>query len=164
MPPQAAPYGQPWQQPAPQVRTLWGRPVHFWLLIASAVAVVALLLPWYSGSVSGYITTKTMGYEYSDGTRSTWDVPQAVTTTHDGGNGLNLFTFGLAAAIGGLGLKFRAGAWPRWAAFTLAGVVGLVIFIGLINLAFDANLGPLLFAVAGGLAAPGALKVVRGAS
>jgi hypothetical protein len=158
-----SPYGQPWPQQAVPTLVLWGRPLHFWLLVASAIAVVALFMPWYSTQVSGYITTKTMGYEYSDGTRSTWDVPQAVTSSYGGGNGLNIFTLALAGAIGGLALKFRSGSWPRWAAFTLAGVVGLVIFIGLINLAFDANLGPLLFAVAGGLAVPGALQLVRSA-
>jgi hypothetical protein len=156
-----------WQQaqpgaPAPATGSvLWGRPVHVWLLVASAVAVIALLLPWYSSRVASSVSWKTTGYEYSDGSRSTWQVPVGSTSSYGGGNGLNLFTLVLATGIGGLALRFRRGPWPRWAGYTLAAITGLVVFVGLINLAFDPNLGPLLFAAAGGLAVPGSLRLLQ---
>lgn len=142
-------------------KQLWGRPVHLWLFVASAVAVVALFLPWYSQQAYGSVSWNTTGYQYSDGSRSTWDVPEVSLTPYGGGNGLSLFTLALAVAVGGLAFKFRSGAWPRWAAITLAAVVGLVTFVGVVNLLSDPKLGPVLFAVAGGLAVPASLQVLR---
>lgn len=158
-----APY-QPWQQPAALQLTLWGRPVHFWLLVAAAVALVALLLPWYSATTSSQVNWQTRGFEYSDGSRSTWSVPVGSTTMTAGGNGLNVLTLALVAAMGGLGLAYRGGVWPRWAGYTLAASVALTVFVGGINLAYDANIGPVLFAVAGGIAALPTLKVLSARS
>ncbi|HYG59493.1 MAG TPA: hypothetical protein VD902_15630 [Symbiobacteriaceae bacterium] len=142
-------------------RTLLGRPVHLWLLVASAIAVVALFFPWYSTQSYSSVSWKTTGYEYSDGTRSTWQVPEVSSSRYGGGNGVGFFTLALSGAIAGLAFKFRSGAWPRWAGITLAVVAGLVTFVGLVNVASDPNFGPLLFAAAGALALPAAVQVIR---
>lgn len=148
--------------PAPRTSTLLGIPVHVWLLVAGGVALVAMLLPWYSSSYSAKVGWQTTGYEYSDGSQSTWDVPVTSGSWSGGGNGFGFFTFVLTAAIAGLAVAFRAGVWPRWASITLAVVVGLVLLVGIANLAFDPNIGPFLFAVAGGLAVPAVVQALRG--
>ncbi len=169
--PPPAPFYQPQPQPqayypgyqppapAPQHRVM-GQPLHVWLIVAAVIAFVALLLPWYSTRASGRVTWKETGYEYSDGSRNTWYIPQATVSTYGGGNGMSAFTVALAGMIGGLGIRYRSGAWPRWARYTLAGTVGLVGFIGIVNTVSDPNLGPLLFAAAAGLALPATLRVL----
>lgn len=139
----------------------WGRPLHVWLLIASCIALVGLLLPWYSGQALGTVSWQTRGFEFSDGTRTTWMVPVGNAKLFGGGNGLNMFTFLLTAGLGGLGFRFRDGDWPNWAKYTLLGITGLVVFIGLVNLVYDPHIGPLLFGAAGGLALAAALPLVR---
>ena len=147
------------QQP---VRSLWGLPIFGWLLAAGAIAILALFLTWYPTQFSSSVSWKTTGYEYSDGSRSTWQVPVGSTSSYGGGNGLNFFTLALAATIAGLGIGYRNGNWPRWAGWTLAVIVGLVIFIGLINVSVNGTFGPLLYALAGGLAVPAAIQILRG--
>jgi len=141
---------------------LWGRPVHFWLFVASVVAAVALFLPWYSMMAHGSVSWYETGYRYSDGTSSTWWLPESSVQLYGGGNGVNVFTLALAGAVAGLALKYRSVAWPRWARYTLVAVVALITWVGLSNAVFDFHIGPLLFAVAGGLAIPATLKVLKG--
>jgi len=152
----------PTSAPSPTVRTLLGLPVHVWLLVVVGLAFISLLLPWYSSQYSAQVGWKTTGYEYSDGTRSTWEVPVTSGSWSGGGNGFNVFTFLLTAGIAGLAVAFRAGVWPRWASITLAVVVGLVLLVGIANLASDPNVGPFLFALAGGLAVPAVIQTLRG--
>lgn len=156
--PAGAPPGFP---PVPRTRTLFGLPVHVWLLAASGLALIAMLLPWYSSTYTARVGWQTTGYEYSDGTRSTWDVPVTSGSFSGGGNGFGFFPFVLTAAVAGLAIAFRAKAWPRWASITLAVVVGLVLLVGIANLAFDPHLGPFLFAAAGGLALPAVVQTLR---
>lgn len=152
------------ERPVYLLQQIWGRPLHVWLLIASGIALIGLLLPWYSSQWSSNVSWQQRGFIYEDGTRSTWTVPVASLSSYGGGNGLNGFTFLLAAGIGGLGFAFRQGRWPKWASYALLAIVGLVVFVGLINFSADPHLGPLLFAAAGGLAAPAALGLVKAAS
>lgn len=143
------------------LQQLRGRPLHFWLLIASGVALISLLLPWYSTQYYGSVSWHQTGFIYDNNTSSTWSLPTASLSGYGGGNGLSAFTFLLAAGIGGLGFAFRQGAWPAWARYALAAIVGLVAFVGIVNFLADPHLGPLLFAAAGGCAAPAALQVWR---
>lgn len=121
-------------------------------------------MPWYSQQSSPRVTWNETGYEYANGTRSTWYLPEVSTSRYGGGNGLSLFTLALVGTIGGLAFKFGGQAWPRWATYTLTAVVALVTFIGVVNLLYDPNLGPFLFAAAGGLAIPSALALLRAPS
>lgn len=136
--------------------------MHFWLLVASVVAAVALFLPWYSTMAHGSVSWYETGYRYSDGTSSTWYLPESTVRLYGGGNGANVVTLALAGAVAGLALRFRSGGWPRWARYTLIGIVGLITFSGVVNTLYDPHIGPLLFAVAGGLAIPATLKVLKG--
>jgi hypothetical protein len=147
--------------PGPRASTLLGLPVYVWLLGAAGIALIAMLLPWYSSTYSAQVGWQTTGYDYGAAGRSTWDVPVTSGSFSGGGNGFGFFTFVLTAAVAGLAVAFRAKAWPRWASITLAVVVGLVLLIGITNLAFDPNIGPFLFAVAGGLAAPAVIQTFR---
>ncbi|MDF2628214.1 MAG: hypothetical protein K0R39_2045 [Symbiobacteriaceae bacterium] len=150
--------------PAPRARTVLGLPVHIWLFAAAGLALIAMLLPWYSSTYSARVDWKTTGYEYSDGSRSTWQVPETSGSFSGGGNGFGFFQFLLTAGIAGLAVAFRAGVWPRWASITLAVVAALVLFVGAVNLASDPNIGPVLFAVAGGVALPAVVQTLRGRS
>ncbi|HYF80630.1 MAG TPA: zinc ribbon domain-containing protein [Symbiobacteriaceae bacterium] len=162
--PGTSPYGSPVPQfgPAAQVRTLLGLPVFVWLLGAAGIALIATLLPWYSSTYSAQVGWQTTGYDYGAAGRSTWDVPVTSGSFSGGGNGFSFFTFVLTAAIAGLAIAFRARIWPRWASITLAVIVGVVLLVGIANLAFDPHIGPFLFAAAGGLAVPAVVQTLRG--
>ena len=161
--PGTSPYGSPVPQfgPVAQNRTLLGLPVYVWLLGVAGIALIATLLPWYSATYSAQVGWQTTGYDYGAAGRSTWDVPVTSGSFSGGGNGFGFFTFVLTAAIAGLAIAFRAGVWPRWASITLAVVVGVVLLVGIANLAFDPHIGPFLFAAAGGMAVPAVIQTLR---
>lgn len=151
-----------WRPPViPAGRAPGGRPLHVWLVAAAVIALVAAFLPWYTTQSLSRITWTETGYDYGSAGRSTWHVPVLSSSFYGGGNGVNVLSLALIATFAGLGLRYRSGSWPRWARYTLLGAVGLTLFVGLVNTAADPHLGPLLFAVAGGVAAIPALQVLR---
>ncbi len=130
-------------------------------MVAATIALVAIFMPWYTQQATHRVTWTETGYDYGEGGRSTWHVPVVSSSPYGGGNGVNVLTVALVGTVGGLALRYRNGTWPRWASYTLLSAVGLTLFVGLVNLASDPNLGPLLFAVAGGAAALPAIWTLR---
>ncbi|MFZ5827034.1 MAG: hypothetical protein ACOY94_22295 [Bacillota bacterium] len=136
-------------------------PVYLLLLVAAAIGLVALFFQWEPPSAYGRATYVTRGFEYSDGTRSTWVRPEAVVSYYGAENGFEPVKLVLLAFVAGSALAFRQRPWPRWARYTL---VGVVLFMGMIavgNILFYPGLGVILFTVGTGLAGWAAFRILR---
>lgn len=150
-----APAGQPW------VAQAKSQPVYLLLLVAAAIGLVALFFQWEPASAYGRPTYTTRGFEYSDGTRSTWTRPEAVVTYYGGSNGFEPVKLVLLAFLAGSALSFRQRPWPRWARYTLAGAVAFMGLIAVGNLLFYPGVGVVLFTMGTGLAGWAAFRILR---